>query len=308
MNAAATRRGKDPPRPLGNKPDVDYWSGRAAIILVPLDGSIEAKIALPVAKLISRLTGSAVYVVHAADIALTPAEMLDRLNLSREEARNVVIELLSGPAPSAVVREAKEKDVRAIVMTTRGHTAYQGRTLRPVGEAVLRDAPCPVIMVRPEIQEKVESMRSLRRILLPIDGAPSTMAVTGPALDLAERSGAQVDVIYVGEARAKRPTEPGTIEAPLYVDQPHHEWPAWAREFLARLSRVRKEALTVPLRLFVRSGRPAEEILRFATDTGTDLIVLEWRGKFDPAHAYVVRRVLEDAPCPVLLLRTSPTA
>ena len=277
----------------------------ARVILVPLDGSAEAKEALPAARLAARVAGGSIHVVHAVDYLLPPDELLRRIGLRRGETAGLILDQVVGPAAEAIVRAARESRALLIAMTTRGKTAYLGRTVRPVVERVISTAPCPVLLVRPEIGERVAAMTELRRILLPLDGAPSSAAVIGLALNLAEWSEAGVDILYVA-TRATRPSEPGTLTAPLYVDQPQHEWPAWTREFVTRFgTSLGARALPATTHLFLRRGDPAAEILGLARERGSDVIVLEWRGRMDPAHASVVKGVLADAPCPVLLIRTS---
>lgn len=297
---AAVTRGA--PREASS-PAVVAHQERARLILVPLDGSVEAKTALPAARLAARIARASIHVVHVTDHPLSPDELLRQVRLSRAETHGIVIDQAIGDPADVVVELAESKRAMLIAMTTRGHTAYLGRTVRPVVERVILQARVPVLLVRPEIRERVTATTELRRILLPLDGAPSSALVIGPALDLAQRSGAAVDILYVA-TQAPRPEEPGTLTTPRYVDQPQHEWPTWAREFVSRFGTCMGEhPPTTPTRMFLRSGDPAAEILRFSEEQSSDLIVLEWRGRFDPAHAKVVRQVLTDAPCPVLLLR-----
>lgn len=282
--------------------------GSAPVIVAPLDGSLEAKAALPAARLIARIIGATVNVVHATEEHLSHNELLAKVRLDREEAHGLVVDQVSGPHGPAILQHAQEKRATLIVATTRGRTAYLGRTVRPIVEQIIREAPCPVLLVRPEIQERVAAMNDLHHILLPLDGAPSSAAVIGPAVALAVASGAEIDVLYVA-TRARRPHEPGTLTTPRYVDQPQHEWPAWAQEFMSRSCMcVGKNLVTAPMHLFLRRGEPATEILALAAERQHNLIVLEWRGQLDPDHASVVRGVLTNAPCLVLLLRTGVDA
>lgn len=285
--------------------DASPWSGRTRLIVVPLDGSTEAKDALPVARLVARIARAAIHVVHAVDQSVTEEDLLRRINLRRGETHGLVIDQLVGTAAGAIARFARETCAMLIVMTTRGKTAYQGRTVRPVAEEVIQTAACPVLLVRPEIDRKIASLTELHRLLLPLDGAPSSAAVIGPALEFAALGGAEVDILYVA-THGPRPSEPGTLTAPVYVDQPQYEWPSWAREFVARFgTSLGSYPLPTPTRLFVRRGDPATEILRFASEHDSDVIVLEWRGRMDAAHAKVVKGVVTGAPCPVMLLRTA---
>ena len=291
------------PDPLSG--EKHFWSSHASTILVPLDGSKEAKMGLVGARLMAQVLDACIHVVHASEEPLSQAELFQRTGLTREETRGVVIVHARGTAAEGILRLAKEKTAVLIAMTTRGRTAYRGRTVRPVVERIISGAPCPVLLIRPEIGQRAAEMRELRRVLLPLDGAPSSAAVIAPVLELAQITGAEVDVLYVA-TQAKRPEERGTLTTPLYVDQPQHEWPAWSQEFLRRFGTcLGRRPLPPSVRLFLRRGGPAEEILGLALDLDIDLIALEWRGSLDPPHAAVARGVLRDAPCPVLLLRTN---
>jgi nucleotide-binding universal stress UspA family protein len=141
---------------------------------------------------------------------------------------------------------------------------------------------------------------------VPHDGTPTTAGALAEAMDLAQRSGAELDVLHVPTPEA--PTEPGTLGAPQYLDQPQHEWPLWAREFLERTRSLCACPPSVQARLFLRRGAPGAEILRFAQERAGDLIVLAWRGRLEPGRARIMQQVLREAPCPMLVLRVGGQA
>jgi nucleotide-binding universal stress UspA family protein len=153
----------------------------------------------------------------------------------------------------------------------------------------------------------------LRRMLLPLDGTPSTASAIGPAGELARSAGAELDILLVGEAHPKAgPTsvgvpasalEPGAM-APRYMDQPHHEWAAFTEEFLHRfVAAIGHVPPGVTTRFFLGRGLPADEILRFAVELASDLVVLVWHGELSEDHGAVFRQVMRRTPCPVLVLR-----
>jgi nucleotide-binding universal stress UspA family protein len=285
------------------------WGDRAPIILVPLDGSAEAKGVLPMARSIARIEEASIHVVHAAEQPLPEWELLRRMSLRREEARGVVVGQAVGPVVAdAIVRLAEEMRAMLIAMTTHGRSACLGGSIRPVPEQTVQRATSPVLLVRPGAVREPQAPCSLRRILLPMDGAPSSAAIIGPALDLARHCEAEVYFLYVATL-AGQSAEPGTLTVPRYLDQPQHEWPNWTNEFLGRFgTALGGSPSPTPARLFLRRGEPSAEILRFAGERECDLIVLGWRGHSDPARARVVRTVLREAGCPVLLLRSPAPA
>jgi nucleotide-binding universal stress UspA family protein len=85
---------------------------------------------------------------------------------------------------------------------------------------------------------------------------------------------------------------------PAFTDQPQHETSAWVDEFLARycpwgVGDVRFEICV---------GRPDEEVLRTAEETGADLIALGWSRSLAGGRGPIVRAVLERGRVPVLLI------
>jgi len=280
-----------------------WWRLRARLILVPLDGSAEAKVALVAARKVAHIASASITIVYVSDEALSGEELLERVDLRREDTIGMVLEQVPGDPATAITHVAAQRHAMLIVMTISGKTTAQGWTISPILDTVLQTAPCPVLLLRPELAGRMEGVEKPSRLLLPLDGTPSSAAAIGPALDLANSTQAEVDILYVA-GREPLPQEPGSFTAPFYVDQSQYEWPSWAQEFTSRFGTALGQVKsTTRTRVFLRSGGTAEEILRFATENQTDLIVLEWRGTADVQHRAVVRAVLEKMPCPVLLLQ-----
>lgn len=282
------------------------WGRGSKVILVPLDGSVEAKAALPVARLISNLMGTAIRVLYVGEEQLDRTELLQRLKLTAEDSAGLIIDQVTGAPVDEIVRCAAEEQAMLVIMTTRGHTAYEGRSLRPIPELVAQKVSCPVILVRPENGPRIARMKALRRILLPLDGAPCMMEVVAPAVILAEKSRAELDVLYVASLYEATVEQAGKFTIPRYVDQPQYEWPVWVQQCLDRIGAYVGAPLEAPAHVFVGRGEPWDEILRLAAQRDSDLIALEWHGHFDATRAAVVKAVLAESPCPVILLR-SPT-
>ncbi len=272
----------------------------ARTIIVPLDGSVHALVALPVARTLAEQEGATLHLVHVEGRALPPRDLVSQLGLAPEQMYDSVLNQLIGSPALSIVQEAVEHQSMLIVMCARtGQTeAYGG--LGPVAADVLSMAPCPVVLVSP--QRGMQSW-TLHQILLPHDGTPTMAAAIHPALDLAERSGAELWVLHVAAPRTTPAVEPGTLGAPCYLDQPQHEWPAWTREFLGRLYALGHPPENMTLHLSLAKGEPGDEIVRFASEHRSDLIVLAWRGHLEAERAATLKAVIQAAPCPVFILR-----
>jgi nucleotide-binding universal stress UspA family protein len=275
---------------------------RVATVLVPLDGSLHALAALPVARVFAELLHGVIHLAHMAEAVLPPQELLHKLGLSADEARDAVVHQEGGDPAEGIARLAREQRSALIVMCM--YTGQKEPTggLGSVGRAVLRIAPCPVVLVPPA---RGRQPLLLQQILLPYDGTPTTATAFGPALELAERADAELLVLHVVAAGTPRPAEPGSLSAPRYVDQPQHEWPAWTRGLLRRACSSQDLERKLKLRVALAVGEPGAQIVRFARDHHVDLIVLGWHGQIEPTRAAVVKAVLREGPSPLLLLRVA---
>jgi nucleotide-binding universal stress UspA family protein len=268
-----------------------------AVILVPLDGSERALAVLPVAKVLGEIERAALHIVHVGKRKLPDAELLRRLRLEAPVPDGSTVEARAGEPAAEILLAAREARSRLIVMCT--HTAAKpGTTPGRTATSVLRNAPCPVVLVPPG---RGSFAWHLHHVLVPHDGTPTTSAALRPAAELAERAGAELLVAHVTDISAA-PAEPGSLTTPRYVDQPQHEWPAWTGEFVKRL------ACMCPLghlhvRVVLAHGNPAAEIVRLAKTQSTDLVVLAWRGEWEVPHAATLKDVLREAHCPIMVVR-----
>jgi nucleotide-binding universal stress UspA family protein len=188
-----------------------------------------------------------------------------------------------------------------IVMCPQIRTDVRSRIFGSVAEAVLRAAPCPVVLVPPA---RGRERWDLSRLLVPHDGTPTSAVTMGPATDFASMASAELTVLHVATLDREKPIEPGTLVVPHYVDQPHHEWTAWAQEFVDRLRAVGGARNDIKVHLAVAQGEAGAAIVEFARQS--DLIVLGWRGALEPDRALTMRRVIRDTTCPVIVLRLDP--
>src|SRR5690606_7582719 len=162
---------------------------------------------------------------------------------------------------------------------------------------VLQGAVMPVVLVNPELDL---SGWKIRKVLAPHEGSPSNSETVRPGAELAELASAELIILHVAAAGAAAPQERGSIGPPAYLDQPQHEWPAWAGEFLERLACVCPMA-ALRVRLLLGQGEPAGEILRVAGEAAVDLILLTWKGRWAPGRAKTLKQVVREAPCPVMV-------
>ncbi len=271
---------------------------RAATLVVPLDGSREAAAALPVARALATAENATLHILHVSDAMLAAKMMAEQLRLTREELDGAVLDQRIGQPAAEIVRQAHDLGSRLIVMSSRCVQDAERGALGSVTREVLRHAPCPVVIV--PYAHAVPAW-SLRNILLPHDGIPTTAAAIARTSELARKAGAELAVLHIASTSSPPPGEPGALMAPRYLDQPQYEWPAWAREFMDRVVAIGGPPPDVRMRLFFAWGEPADVIVEFAAQHHTDLVVIAWVAGWEPEQRTTMRKVIDQAPGPLLI-------
>ena len=294
------------------------WGDRERVIVVPLDGSTDSTVCLFAAREVASVVRATIHIAflttgevgteepsgpRECDLALA-------LGLSRDGLHGAVVESVeAGGDVAAAIRDRGEAR-KAMISVAAAYPA--GPRMGPLDPASVRRliemTATPILLVRPEVAARLRQHTTIRRLLVPLDGEPSSAAGITPAIDLARRACADLDILFV-EAGEARVLEPGGMGAPRFVDQPQHEWRQWSSEFISRFGTALGQCAEVSgTHLFLRRGDPAEEIRRFAEERDEDLIIISWHGPTESRRAEVAHRVIATAPCPVLLLRAPAAA
>lgn len=287
--------------------DVAMTRQGGRLILVPLDGSRAAALALGAARTLSHSAGAVLHTLHVCRRRLPSDRLWAALGMPPDFLSDVVLDQAVGRPEREIPEAASALGAELLVITTHGRTYDLARPAGHVALSVLQRAPCPVLVVRSALGKAgAKKLDHVGRILVPLDGSPEATACVGHAADLARRNDAELCFLHVATAGRAFPRRRAVLSAPRYLDQPYLEMETWSEEFLARcLGFERQARLGVPLRLFLTCGEPGGEIVRFAAKHACDLIVAAWAGRLRGERAKVVKALLKRTPCPLLFLRCS---
>jgi nucleotide-binding universal stress UspA family protein len=268
------------------------------LILVPLDGSTQALAAVPVARVLAEIDEADLHIVYVGEDKVANEELRSRLGGDTPLLDGMHIDSRIGIPAKEILQVVNRMKPRLIVLCRHSSTE-RSKMLGRTAMQVLHEADCPMVLVPPE--RGLIPWR-LHHVLVPHDGTPSTSAALRPAAEIAERGRAELLVVHVTDVK-RVPVEAGSFTTPQYVDQPQHEWPAWASEFSNRL------ACICPLghlhvRVLLAHGDIATEVVRMSEQQSIDLIVLAWRGIWEAPRAATMKNVLREARCPMMVVRT----
>lgn len=296
-----------------------------ATIMLPLDGSELAEQAIPhaVSQLREgdRLVLLRVTEPYYPDFGVPPSPLFQQpsLHVTEEEAAAYLAEqarlllgrrlqvsekVMVGVARDAIPAAARQEAADLIVMTSHGYTGGKRWLLGSVAEAVAREAPCPVWLVRcVEPGDAAQPVRP-RRALIALDTSPLSERGADFAVDWlrahSAEGGAPELVLYAASGLA----EPGEGWGPDPVDR--RDLLSSARAYLETLAdRLADRGWKV--RAVVEDGPAAVGILEAAVREEADLIVMGSHGRTGLGRWFwgsVAEQVFRHATCPVLLVNS----
>ena len=266
-------------------------------ILVATDFSGSAAHARARAAHFARAVGAELHTLHVvSDAQGDPSSVRNSApdGIARRRART--------PA-EGILAYAEEHAADLIVVGTRGRAGVERWVLGSVAETVVRQAACPVLVVRDDLVRLGHAGPAPpRQIVVGLDLDRPTSPLVAYAREVAALAGARVDFLHVLERPAAfRLFELEGFRAAL---------PRLASQTRERLHRVVNAGRGphVPARCFVLTGDPAREIVRYADVQAADLVFLGTYG--EPGGLVlggVTERVMRAAPCPVLTLNAATT-
>jgi len=147
---------------------------------------------------------------------------------------------------------------------------------------------------------------AIQNILVSVDLSESSAAVLRYGQMLAAAFHCRLQVLYVTESPH---LTPGAVEL----------WDFSLPELVQKLERAAEEQVAsfladceqpdLDIEQVFRVGKPAVEIALYAKETAADLLVVGTHGRSGLTHALlgsVAEKVIRNAPCPVITVRSAP--
>jgi len=184
-------------------------------ILVPLDGSLVAERAIPVAARIARSTGGKVVLLQVITMPASygygpyfiegPIIVSEKIvevgtanateYLRRAAATSALagvkttIEVQTGSAASAICEAVQRDAIDLIVMSSRGQSGFKRWMLGSVSQKVARHSSVPVLVLREDETKHIAGQHPYNerplRVLVPLDGSAMAKTALLPAAQLA---------------------------------------------------------------------------------------------------------------------------
>ncbi len=203
-------------------------------------------------------------------------------------------------ASNVIVEYARKNDIDLIVLGTHGRRAPAHLLLGSVAEEVVRTASCPVLTVRE--RKKPKPVAETERILVPVDFSKYSKQALTYGKNLAAGYGATLQLLHVIELTV-HPAYYSVGKTSLFeIDSDLRER---SHNNLMELARE-APGPEVDAEPFVIEGRAASDIVKFAAENRSDLIVIPTHGLTGLSHfllGSIAQKVVRRAPCPVLVVK-----
>lgn len=151
----------------------------------------------------------------------------------------------------------------------------------------------------------MEERSPFTHILVPVDGSEPSINAGQLAIRIAATHGVRITfVCVIDEIIAERLAEATSKSTEVTCQELEDK----GRHYLDYLSRLARDRGLQPEQVF-RRGIPHQEITDLARERGVDLIAMGQIGRHGSHRVHigsVAERVIECAPCPVLVVRYSP--
>lgn len=290
-------------------------------IVVPLDGSKLAELALPYAQHLAARLGSSltllsvsesedagtyyeheIYIDKAADATRSSMQEVDE-KLQRGPTA-VDRSLTVGHPAEEIVRYADE-GADLVVMASHGRSGLTRWALGSVADKVIRATSKPVVLIRARGAVPDVRTMGLNSILVALDGSHESEAVLPHVEELAPPVGAAVTLLQV--VAPQHYTVVGESIAPVpYADQELATVKAGAERYLQYIAtRLRDSGVSATS--IIRIGSPPQEIIDYADEMKAGLVAMATHGRSGVsrwAFGSVADRVLHGGHAPLLLVRT----
>lgn len=298
-------------------------------VLIPLDGSDLAEQAIPFAHAVTQDDGTMIYVqvvpeaeplksltggpVASADEVASIFEESAKNDLSKAADRwdgiapRYEIAVGVGDPADAILALGDEHRADLIVMASHGRGALGRWTFGSVADRLARTSKLPVLVIRPrDAAPEVDNLPVFERILLLTDGSDRSRSAVDEAADLGKKLGKPVTLVrsVFPEAELAPATGYGAVYAPeLYEELTKSVEDEAIKSLEEIVEQVKSHGATAEYLLV--HGPAAHTIASLATPN--DLIVMTSHGRSGFRRwllGSVAEKLVRDAPCPVMLVRS----
>ena len=210
------------------------------------------------------------------------------------------IKVVEGEAAGVIVDTAIEENIDLIIMSSHGRSGVSRWVMGSVTERVLRQAPCPVLVIR--------EPTDLKKMLITLDGSPISEYAVNPGVELAQLVGAHVTLLSVETAQDLDPAyvdmldeiEPGLGD--VTVGDYYHR----TENYLIKTAKWVQPIIEQEVDVAPKIGPVTPVILNHIESNDIDIAVITTHGRTGLKrwlYGSVTEKILRSATCALLVIR-----
>jgi nucleotide-binding universal stress UspA family protein len=278
-------------------------------LLLPLDGSYAAARGMGCASWLADTLHSKIHILSATAHPLPAREELARLHVPEAAWPHVILHQAAQFPENAILAAAAEHKADLIIMSAVGEGAQAAppasepmASAGHVTRAIIERASAPVLLLPPRYREVLP----WRRMLAPVSGEPEVDEALPLAVIISNLLELELHVVHVmGDVRRER----DLATSAHYADAPHHEYPQQFTELMRQpLAHFTAQACRCIRHAALARGNVGAELCSQIEQQEIDVILIGWHGRFMAGHADVVKLLLREVHCPMLLVKPARRA
>jgi len=285
-------------------------------ILVPLDGSDLAELALPYAQEIASVFNSELILLYVSEPADEEHLHMHELYLEKlatqmkKVVKRVGPVVISGKPVDEIGKYTEKNDIRLIVMASHGSSGIIPWAAGGMASKVIDAIGVPLLLIKETKRRKTKEKHLISRILLPLDGSEAGEAAITRVRELRSRLKAEVTLLGVVPTGQHIRTV-GGLDYILFPEQEMEAYRAEAREYLEKVYKrmQRGKKAKGELTIAISSGEVTKEILNYAQKKRASLIAISSHGHSGMTKwvfGSTAQKIIQDSPIPVLVVKAAP--
>jgi nucleotide-binding universal stress UspA family protein len=211
---------------------------------------------------------------------------------------------LTGKPAEEIIDYADKSDVNLVVMASHGRSGIKPWSLGSTVDKVLHKVNVPLLIIRAtEKPTKLTTPSLLHRILAPMDGTEICETVLPYLAELIKKVKSEITFLQV-LAPGKHVHTVGGIDFVYFKDHDISSIKTKAQDYLKKLIGTLEGPATAK-RYEIKFGDPAEEIIKYAKETNSQVIALSTHGHSGIerwAYGSVTYKVLQTSKQSILLI------
>lgn len=284
-------------------------------ILVPLDGSDLAELALPYAEELANAFKSEIILLHVSEPSESHYRHMHQLYIEEVVQRikgrvgKVSPVVITGKPADEIISYAEKNDVGLVIITSHGRSGILSWATGSIASKLLQGINLPLLLVRAVKPEgKLQRQALLNRILLPLDGSKAGEAAVTYVSELMSRL--ELEVILFGVISSGQHIR--SVGGLDYINYPEEQLAMFRKEAEEYLNgvyrRLKKQKGSVKVTIKVGAVDVGQEIIRFAEETGVSLIAISSHGHSGIERwvfGSIANKVVQASKTPVLLVKAA---